>query len=59
VASSFALVRFVLVQVRSLTDQFVGHLEGALTRQEEANARLVDALAEHSAVLRRIEERLR
>ncbi len=65
-ASGFTLVRYALAQTKSLTEQFVGFLEGALTRQESVNARLLDtldelrlSLTEHLALLRQIEERIR
>ena len=38
VASSFALVRFSLVQQRQVADRFVGFLEEMVRRQEEVRS---------------------
>jgi hypothetical protein len=46
---AFALIRFALVQQRSVTEQFTHYLEQALARQQEMNAgfqRSLDRLTE-------------
>ncbi|MFN3684227.1 MAG: hypothetical protein ACK41F_09870 [Fimbriimonadaceae bacterium] len=53
VASSFALVRFSLVQQRQVADRFVGFLEEMVRRQEEAQAAFAPALSELAEAVRR------
>ncbi|MEJ5171071.1 MAG: hypothetical protein WHU10_08795 [Fimbriimonadales bacterium] len=64
VASSFALVRFSLVQQRQVADRFVGFLEEMVRRQEEAQAsftpalrELADSVRRNTEVLERMRER--
>jgi len=53
VASSFALVRFSLVQQRQVADRFVGFLEEMVRRQEESQATFAPALRELADAVRR------
>lgn len=58
-ASAFALARQGLVQQRAILERFVGELADGLRRQENANARLAEAVAENTAAIMRLSERMR
>lgn len=58
-ASAFALARQGLIQQRALLERFVGELADGLRRQESANARLAEAVAENTVAIMRLSERLR
>ncbi|MCC7433427.1 MAG: hypothetical protein IT363_01995 [Methanoregulaceae archaeon] len=65
VASALALVRFALVQHRSMLDQFMAFIVDAQTRQietqdrfEGALDRLTENVRENSTLLTRIAERM-
>ncbi len=65
VASAVALVRFALVQHRTMLDRFMAFIVDAQTRQietqdrfEDALDRLTDNVRENSTLLSRIAERM-
>jgi hypothetical protein len=58
-ASAFALARQGLAHQRALLDRFAGELGDGLRRQEAANARLAEAVAENTLALMRLAERFR